>query len=410
MHKEVGHEGSATVSRVLHNNPITSGMAGEIEELAREGMYRSCRVVQSEQSARVILDGREVVMLSSNNYLGLATHPRLKAATQEAAEKYGCGAGASRLISGTMELHEQLERSIARFKGVEAAVVFNSGYTANLGVISTLVGKGDVVFSDALNHASIIDGCRLSKAEVCVYPHRDVDALSKALYLHRDREKKLIVTDGVFSMDGDVAPLPEIVDLARRYGALVMVDDAHGTGVLGHDGRGTASTFGLEREIDIQMGTLSKALGAFGAFVAGSGLLKDYLINRCRSFIYTTALPPPVLASALVALELVDEEPWRREELAANAAFLANGLRELGYDTMGSRTHIIPVVLGDADTTVEMSRMLLARGAFAQAIRPPTVPEGKSRIRATVMATHTREDLAQVLDAFAEVGRKLGVI
>jgi len=398
------------VSRVFQNNSVILDLAEEIEELAQGGLYRGCRVVQSEQSARVILDGREVIMLSSNNYLGLATHPRLRAAAKEAVERYGCGSGASRLIAGTMELHEQLEQSIAKFKRVEAAIIFNSGYTANLGVISTLMNAGDVIFSDELNHASIIDGCRLSRAKVCVYPHRDVDALAKMLATHRSYKRKMIVTDGVFSMDGDIAPLPDIVELAHRHGALVMLDDAHGTAVLGRDGRGTASMFGLESEIDIQMGTLSKALGGFGAFVAGRRVLRDYLVNRCRSFIYTTALPPSVLASSLAALQIVDDEPWRRENLLANAEFLAKGLQSLGYDTLGSTTHIIPVILGDAERAVQMSHMLLEYGVFAHGIRPPTVPEGMSRIRVALMATHTRKDLVQVLDAFAEVGRKLGVL
>lgn len=398
------------MSGVLQNSSIVSALAGEIERLAQEGLYRTCRVVQSEQSARVLLDGREVIMLCSNNYLGLASHPRLKAAAQRATEEYGCGSGASRLICGTMELHERLEHSIARFKGVEAAIVFNSGYVANLGVIPALMAEGHVIFSDELNHASIVDGCRLSRAEVCVYPHRDTVALSRMLDMRRNSAKKLIVTDGIFSMDGDIAPLPDIVELARRHGALVMVDDAHATGVLGTDGRGTPSLFGLESQIDIQMGTLSKALGGFGAFVAGSRLLRDYLVNRCRSFIFTTALPPAVLASALAALEIVDVETWRRERTLANATFLRDGLRELGFDTLRSETQIIPVVVGDAHLATEMSGMLLQRGVFAHGIRPPTVPEGKSRIRATALATHTREDLLQVLDAFAEVGRKLGVI
>ncbi|MCL5737015.1 MAG: 8-amino-7-oxononanoate synthase [Actinobacteria bacterium] len=398
------------MSRVVHSSTALSALEADLDHLAQVGLYRSCRVVQSDQSARVILEGREVIMLSSNNYLGLATHPRLRAAAVEAAERYGAGSGGSRLISGSMELHEQLEQAIARFKDSEAAIVFNSGYQANVGVISTLAGKGDIVFSDELNHASIIDGCRLSRAQVCVYPHRDVGALSKLLAENADAGRKLIVTDGVFSMDGDIAPLPDIVAAARRHGAMVMVDDAHATGVLGPNGRGTVGAFGLEDEVDIQMGTLSKALGGFGAFVAGRQILRDYLINRCRSFIFSTSLPPSVIASALAALEIVDQEPWRRERALSNAAWLAKGLNELGFDTLGTTTQIIPVVVGQADMAVRMSQMLLDRGVFAQGVRPPTVPEGKSRLRATVMATHTGEDLAQVLHAFAEVGRILGVV
>ncbi|MBI4320172.1 MAG: 8-amino-7-oxononanoate synthase [Chloroflexi bacterium] len=383
---------------------LEDGLLDELIRLKDEGLYRVCRLIEGEQLPRVKIDGRPTIMLSSNNYLGLATHPRLKEAAKEAIDRYGCGAGASRLIAGTMELHQQLEERIARFKGTEAALVFNSGYTANLGLIATLAGEGDTVFSDELNHASIVDGCRLSKAEVRVYPHKDISALKSVLSHSTGGGRRLIATDSVFSMDGDVAPLAEIVSLAKRYGATVIVDEAHATGVLGKDGRGVASLLGIEDAIDIQMGTLSKALGCFGAYVAGSRHLVELLVNKCRAFIFTTALPPSVIASALAAFDIVESEPWRREALNANAAYLRKGLRELGYDILNDETHIIPVLIGDATRTVMLSKKLLDRGVFACGIRPPTVPEGKSRLRVTVMATHTREDLDEALEAFAAAG------
>ncbi len=394
----------------IANDTFTDFLTQELPRLQDEGLYRACHLIEGEQLPRVRIAGRSAVMLSSNNYLGLATHPRLKEAAREAIDLYGCGTGASRLISGNMELHERLEERIARFKGTEAALVFNSGYTANLGLLSSLVGDGDVVFSDELNHASIVDGCRLSRAEVKVYPHKDTAALEALLDKSRGARRKLIVTDGVFSMDGDIAPLPAIVSLARRYSAITMVDDAHATGVLGEDGRGVPSLFGLEHAVDVQMGTLSKALGCFGAYVAGSRSLTEFLVNKCRSFIFTTALPPPVVGSALAAFDLLADEPWRREALRANADFLRQGLRDQGYDVLGGETQIIPVLIGDAGRTVRLSQTLLEHGVFACGIRPPTVPEGKSRLRLTVMATHTREDLRLALDAFALAGRELRIV
>ncbi len=399
-----------TMSSVAGDVRLTDFLQTELTQLRNEGLYRACRLIEGEQLPRVRLAGQLTIMLSSNNYLGLATHPKLKDAAKQAIDVYGCGAAASRLIAGNMELHEKLEERIARFKGAEAALVFNSGYTANVGVLSTLVGPGDVVFSDELNHASIIDGSRLSKAEIKIYPHKDMNSLEAMLSTSPTGGRKLIVTDGVFSMDGDIAPLPDIVTLARRFGAAIMVDDAHATGVLGKDGRGIASFFGLEDAIDIQMGTLSKALGCFGAYVVGSKQLKEFLVNKCRAFIYTTALPPSVIASALAAFDLLENESWRRETLHAHADFLREGLRNLGYDCSGSETQIIPVLIGDSARTVSLSQRLLAKGVFACGVRPPTVPEGKSRLRATVMATHSQEDLQQTLDAFAAAGRELKLI
>ncbi len=398
------------MSRVANDISPSDFLLEELVRLKNEDLYRSCSLIEGEQLPRVRVAGQSVVMLSSNNYLGLAAHQKLKEAAKTAIDRYGCGSGASRLIAGNMELHEQLEERIARFKGTEAALVFNSGYHANLGLVSSLVGPGDTVFSDELNHASIIDGCRLSRAEIKVYPHKDMAALEALLAESAESRRKLIVTDGVFSMDGDIAPLPDIVSLAKRYGAMVMVDDAHATGVLGKDGRGVASLFGLEDDIEIQMGTLSKALGCFGAYVAGSYRLKEFLINKSRPFIFTTALPPSVMASAIAAFDLVENEPWRRDALQANADFLRRGLRDLGYNVFGSETQIIPVMVGDSSQTIQLSHMLLKHGVFASGVRPPTVPEGESRLRVTVMATHTSYDLQQALDAFAAVGKELGLI
>jgi predicted pyridoxal phosphate-dependent acyltransferase len=384
-----------------------------LESLRERNLYRHLRTVQGEQDPWVELDGRRVLNLCSNNYLGLASHPRLKEAAAQAAYTYGCGSGASRLICGTMALHETLEHRIAKFKGADAALVYNSGYMANLGVIPPLVGKQDVVFSDELNHASVIDGCRLSRAMVRVFPHGDVDALERQLReLVADGKegRRLIVVDGVFSMDGDIAPLPGIVEVARRYEAMLMVDEAHATGVLGPGGRGTVAHFGLEGHVPIVMGTLSKALGCLGAYVVGSQELREYLINTSRSFIFTTALPPPVLASAIAALDILEEQPSLVTTLQRNADYLRQGLEKLGYDTLTSQTQIMPVVIGDAARTCEMSGLLLQEGVLATAIRPPTVPEGTSRIRVSVIATHTWDDLDFALAAFEKAGRSLGIV
>ena len=380
-----------------------------LEAIKGRDLYRQLRPIQGAQSARVQMEGKEVILLSSNNYLGLAEHPALREAGIRALERYGCGAGASRSISGTMELHRALEERIARFKGCEAALVFSTGYLANIGLLTTLVEDGDVIVSDEFNHASIVDGCRLSRAEVWVYRHRSMDHL-EALLRRSSHRRRLIVTDGVFSMEGDIAPLAEIRGLADQFGALVMVDDAHATGVLGEGGRGTAEHCGLTGRVEIQMGTLGKALGGFGAYVAGTKDLIDCLINRCRTFMYTTALPPAVAAMALAALEIVEREPQRRTRLWENTARFRKGLQHLGFDTGISETPICPVIIGDNALTMEADRRLLARGVFAQGLRPPTVPPNSSRLRAALMATHTAEDLDSALDAFAEVGRELGLI
>ena len=384
----------------------------ELEELRRQGLFRSMRLLGGSQSNRVVLDGREVILLCSNNYLGLADHPFLKDAAISGVERYGAGSGAARLVSGNMELHEALEARIAVFKGTGAALLFNSGYAANTGIIPALVGRGDTVFSDRLNHASIVDGALLSRASLVRYPHNDVEALRRLLAEAKPGGRRLIVTDGVFSMDGDLARLGELAALRREQGALLMVDDAHGTGVLGKTGRGTAELYGVAEDVDIQMGTMGKALGSFGAYAAASREIVDLLVNRARSFIFSTSLPPAVLASSLAAFDLVDspEGAGLRERLARNSAFFRDALQRSGFDTMGSTTQIVPVRVGDAGTVMEFSRLLLAEGVFVQGIRPPTVPAGSCRLRCTLMATHTEQDLEQAVAAITSIGRKLGVI
>jgi glycine C-acetyltransferase len=383
-----------------------------LDELREEGLLRSMRLLHGAQSGRVNLDGREVLLLCSNNYLGLADHPVLKEATIRAVERYGTGSGASRLVSGNMELHEALEARIAAFKGTEAALIFNSGYAANTGVIPALVGKGDVIFSDRLNHASIVDGALLSRARLVRYPHNDVAALRRLLAGMESSGRRLIVSDGVFSMDGDLARLAELVSLKKEFGALLMVDDAHGTGVLGDTGRGSAELFNVMADIDIQMGTMGKALGSFGAYVAASREIVDYLVNRARSFIFSTALPPSFLAASLAALGLVDSEEGAhlRKRVADNTNLFRSALQVAGFNTMGSETQIIPVFVGDVGPTMEFSRQLLAEGIFVQGIRPPTVPPGSCRLRCTVMATHTADDLSGAADVMAKIGKRLGLI
>ncbi|OGP54728.1 MAG: 8-amino-7-oxononanoate synthase [Deltaproteobacteria bacterium RBG_13_52_11] len=384
-------------------------LATALEAIKERDLYRQLRPIQGAQSPRVQMEGKEVILLSSNNYLGLAEHPALREAGIRTLERYGCGAGASRSISGTMELHRALEERIARFKGCEAALLFSTGYMANMGLLTTLAEDGDVIVSDEFNHASIVDGCRLSRAEVWVYRHRDMDHLETLLRRSAHR-RRLIVTDGVFSMEGAIAPLPEIRRLADQYGALVMVDDAHATGVLGKGGRGTGEHFGMTGRIEIQMGTLGKALGGFGAYVVGTQDLIDYLINCCRTFMYTTALPPAIAAMALAALDIVEKEPQRRQSLWENTGYFRTGLQKMDFDTGMSETPICPVLIKDNALTMEADRRLMARGIFVQGLRPPTVPPRGSRLRATLMATHTEEDLNRALDAFREVGRELGLI
>lgn len=378
----------------------TDFVESELERLKEAGLYRKLRRVEGDQGPTLVLGGREVINFSSNNYLGLANHPALGVAAKSAIDRYGCGTGASRLISGNMTLHEELERKIAEFKGTEAALVFNSGFQANTGIISTLVGEGDAVFSDALNHASIVDGCRLSRAKAVVYAHLDMNHLEGELKRSSSARRKLIITESLFSMDGDEAPLADIVGLAERHGAMVMVDEAHATGVYEPNGAGLVAKLGLGDGVFVQMGTLGKALGGFGAYVAGSKALRDLLINRCRSFIFTTSLPPAVMAMAIAAIDLVGREPGRRKALADNSERLRAGLRGLGYLLGDSGRQILPLMVGDANPCMDLSQRLLERGVFAHGIRPPTVPPGTSRLRITLMATHTQHQLDQALEIF----------
>jgi glycine C-acetyltransferase len=383
----------------------------ELQALRAEGLYRSMRTISGAQGSRVELDGRQVLMLCSNNYLGLADHPALKRAAIDGVE-FGVGSGASRLVSGTMELHERLESRIASFKGTEKALLFNSGYAANTGIISALVGRGDAIFSDRLNHASIVDGALLSRAGFFRYPHRDTAALEKLLQQKGGSGRRLIVTDGVFSMDGDMAPLKELVVLAKRYDALLMIDDAHGSGVLGETGRGSAELLDVMDGIDVHMGTLGKGFGSFGAYAAASATICDYLVNKARSFIFSTSMPPAVLAASIAAIDLVDspEGARLRERLAANVALFKARLESYGFDTMGSETQIVPILVGPAEVTMQFSAELLEQGIFVQGIRPPTVPPGSCRLRCTIMATHEPEDLEHAADTIRGIGKRFGVV
>jgi glycine C-acetyltransferase len=375
--------------------------AEELERLDAAGLRRGLTAVDGMQDARLVIDGRSFLSLCSNNYLGLANHPALIEAAVRAARDQGVGAGASRLVSGSMRAHHELEERLAEFKQTERCLLFTSGYQANVGTITSLAGEGDAVFSDALNHASLIDGCRLSRARVHVYPHADLDALGAALARCQAR-RRLIVTDSIFSMDGDAAPLAGICALAEQHGAMVMVDEAHATGVLGENGAGLVEELGLRDRVTAQMGTLGKAFGAFGAYVAGSEGLIELLVNRARTFVYTTALPPPVVAAAAAALEIVRRGASRRAAVRRNATRLRRGLAALGYPVAGADDgHIVPVIVGDADSTMRLSAALYERGVLARGIRPPTVAEGTARIRATVMATHTDTDIDAAVAAFA---------
>jgi glycine C-acetyltransferase len=387
----------------------TDFISKELQALKEAGLYRSLRRVDGEQGPTLIVEGREVLNFCSNNYLGLANHPALRAAAKEAIDRYGCGSGASRLISGNIELHEQLEERIARLKGTEAALLFNSGYQANTGLLACLAGEGDTIFSDALNHASLIDGCRLTRARVVVYPHCDVNRLEDELKKSAATGKKLIVTETIFSMDGDEAPLAEIVELAEWFGANVMVDEAHATGVFGPSGAGIVAKLGLGSRVLVQMGTLGKALGSFGAYVAGSRELRDLMINRCRTFIFTTSLPPSVLATSMAAIDLLEKEPQRRLALWHNCRALRDGLKKAGFTLGESQSQIQPVMIGDARKCMALSTRLFEKGVFCQGIRPPTVPVGTSRLRVTVMATHTHEHLYRALSAFEEVRGEIRV-
>ena len=385
-------------------------LTAALVRLEHDALRRRLRVIESAHGAEVEFGGRRMLMLSSNNYLDLAAHPAIKRAAIEAVERYGVGAAASRLVAGSLEPVHRLEQSLARFKGVEAALVFGSGYLANMGAITALTGPGDVVFSDELNHASLVDGCRLSRATVRIFRHRDAGHLKVLLDDSTGAGRRLIVTDSVFSMDGDLAPLAEIVELARRFRAAVMIDEAHGVGVIGPGGAGLAAELGLEHEIDVQVGTLSKALGAYGAYVAGSRTLIDFLINRARCFIYTTGLPPAMAAAADAALQVMIDEPARIARLHDNAAYMRAALVAAGFQLASTTSSILPVMMGSAQNALMMAEQLFARGVYVIAIRPPTVPQGSARLRVTPTAGHTRADLERAIAAFVESGRELRVI
>jgi 8-amino-7-oxononanoate synthase len=387
---------------------LTVDLERRLDELSELGLYRRLRLVSGPQGPRVVLDGQPVLLLCSNNYLGLADHPRVRDAAAEATVRWGVGAGASRLVSGTMTVHRRLEERLAAFKGTEAAVLFGSGYLANLGVIGALACEpGGIVLSDELNHASIVDGCRLARARTFVYDHCDVEHLAWGLR-RSPGAPAVIVTDSVFSMDGDIAPLAEITELARRHGARIVVDEAHGTGCLGPGGRGAVAEAGLEGELDVVIGTLGKALGSYGAFAACSAPMREYLVNTARSLIFSTAPPPPVSAAALAALTLLEEQPEMVDRLQANAGALRDELAREGFEVAGSSTQIVPLVVGDADLAMRVCEAAIEGGVFAQAIRPPTVPDGTSRLRLAVMATHTREELREAARTLGRAALRAG--
>ncbi|HET9252614.1 MAG TPA: glycine C-acetyltransferase [Candidatus Eisenbacteria bacterium] len=379
-------------------------------QIRADGLYRRLRILDGEQKPESRFDGRDVINLSSNNYLGLTTHPKLRDAALRAVKELGVGSGSVRTIAGTMELHMELERKIAAFKKTEASVVFQSGFTANAGTVSAILGKEDLILSDELNHASIIDGARLSRATIKVFPHRDTAALERLLEETKSYPRRLVITDGVFSMDGDVAPMREIAALAKAHGAIMMVDDAHASGVLGRAGRGTVDHFDLHGQVDIQVGTLSKAIGVLGGYVCGSKTLIEYLYHRARPFLFSTSHPPAVAAACLAAFDVLEQEPERIERLWSNTKRFKDGLKRIGFDTGLSETPITPVMVGEADLAMRFSDRLFEKGLFAQGIGYPTVAKGKARLRTIVTATHTEEELDRALSILEDVGRGLSII
>ena len=385
-------------------------LAEELNSLRGQGLFRRLRVLDGEQSAHTSVDHRSVVNLSSNNYLGLTTHPRLRQKAIEAIERFGVGSGSVRTIAGTMDIHVALERKLAEFKRTEAAVVFQSGFTANAGTVSSILGRDDVIVSDELNHASIIDGARLSRAAIKVFPHRDALAARAIVEGLPRGQRALIITDGVFSMDGDLGALPALCDLADEKGCIMMVDDAHASGVFGKNGRGTVDHFGLHGRVDIQVGTLSKAIGALGGYVAGSRALIDFLCHRARPFLFSTSHPPSVAATCLAAIEVLESEPELIDRLWENTRFFKSGLKELGFDIGPGESPITPVIVGDAALAMKLSDRLFEEGVFAQGIGFPTVARDRARVRTIVTATHTREELMFALDCFRKVGHELGIL
>jgi len=383
----------------------------QLDQFRAAGTYQRLRILESASAAESRFDGKEVINLASNNYLGLCTHPKLIEASVEAAKKYGAGSGAVRTISGTMTLHMELEERIARFKNVEACVVFQSGFTANAGTVSAILTPEDHIISDALNHASIIDGARLSRAKIHVFPHKDAAAAEKILAeLDGVPGHKLVISDGVFSMDGDIGPLPALVEAAEKHGAIMMVDDAHSSGVLGRNGRGTVDHFGLHGRVDIQVGTLSKAVGVLGGYVCGTRDLIDFLYHRARPFLFSTSHPPAVAAACLAAFDILEQEPERIQNLWANREYWKAALDAEGFNTGLSETPIVPVLVGEADRAHQFSQALFENGVLALGIGFPTVPKGHARVRTIVTATHTREELDRALDAFRKAGKTLGLI
>jgi glycine C-acetyltransferase len=393
----------------MRQNPLAY-LDEALNDLRRQGLFRRLRVLDGEQAARTSVDHRQVVNLSSNNYLGLTTHPMLRARALEALQTFGVGTGSVRTIAGTMAIHMELERRLAAFKHTEAAVVFQSGFTANAGTVSSLLGRDDVIVSDELNHASIIDGARLSRATIKVFPHRNVAAAREIVSALPRDQRTLLITDGVFSMDGDLGPLPELCDLADEYGCIMMVDDAHASGVFGRNGRGTVDHFGMHGRVDVQVGTLSKALGALGGYVAGSKSLIEFLYHRARPFLFSTSHPPSVAATCIAALDVLENEPQWMERLWANTRFFKAGLEALGFNIGISESPITPVIVGDGELAMTLSDKLFDAGIFAQGIGFPTVPQGKARVRTIVTATHTEDELKFALDAFTKVGTELGII
>jgi glycine C-acetyltransferase len=385
-------------------------LTAELNSLREQGLYRSLRILESRQEAESTFDGRTVVNLSSNNYLGLTTHPKLVEAAIQAIRDFGVGSGSVRTIAGTMAIHMELERRLAEFKKTEAVVVFQSGFTANAGTVSSILTKEDVVISDALNHASIIDGCRLSRAAIKVFPHKDVAAARTILEELPATQRKLLITDGVFSMDGDLGRLPELCDLAEEFGCIMMVDDAHASGVFGANGRGTVDHFNMHGRVDIQVGTLSKAIGSLGGYVAGTKDFIEFLYHRARPFLFSTSHPPSVAASCLAALDVLEQEPEIIARLWDNTRFFKAGLASMGFDTGGSESPITPVIAGEGSRAMKLSDRLFQEGVFAQGIAFPTVARDKARVRTIVTATHTKDELQFALDAFKRVGGELGLI
>ncbi|MBI4019832.1 MAG: glycine C-acetyltransferase [Candidatus Aenigmarchaeota archaeon] len=385
-------------------------LKAEIDSLKKQNLFNTLPVLETEQRARVRINGKDVITLSTNNYLGFANHPRLRKAAIAAINKWGFGTGAVRQIAGTMRIHVDLEDLLAKYKRTEAALVFTAGIAANRGTIQCLMDSGDVIISDELNHGSIIDGVRLTKADRKIYPHKDMDGLEKVLRESKKARRRLVVTDGVFSMDGDTAPLDEIAELCKRHDAILMVDDAHGDGVMGRDGRGTANHYGVDGEVDIDMGTLSKAFGCLGGYIAGTSYLKDYLTNRARSFIFTTAHPPAVAAACMEAIRMVQGEPQHLRQLWKNTIYFKKSLMELGFNTGHSQTPITPVIVGESGLAQRLSAGLFKAGIFVKPIVYPLVAKDKARVRTIVTAQHTKEDLDASLDAFKGVGKRLKIL